>query len=244
MSPSDVYQEKGKVEKREPLPSSKQGSLDKVLRVQNTSHVALLDTLEGKSRNQGGTDTRTVLGGQDFDGVLITLVGLGGPVQDLAQGLSAAGLEVRVLVEDGAVGADVSCLVALLLADSGDATGRKACGPRADELCRLADELKFRQIGLNVQLVEEEIKSLLEILEGITVGLECVSRMILRPYLYWNTANGKEENSAETKLDTAKGASEDGAHDATGEAERGQDTKETGKAITRRRGGGGRRNGA
>lgn len=99
------------------------GSLHKVLRMQNTSHVALLDSLQSQRSNQCSTNTRTVLGSQDLNGVLIALVGLGGPIEDLTQGLGAAGLEVRVFVENGAVSANVGGLNILLLADGCDTTG-------------------------------------------------------------------------------------------------------------------------
>lgn len=91
--------------------------------MQNTRHVALLNPLQGQRSNQRSANTRTVLGSQDLDGVLVTLVGLGGPVEDLTQSLGAAGLEVRVLVEHGAISANVGGLEVLLLADGGDTTG-------------------------------------------------------------------------------------------------------------------------
>lgn len=98
-------------------------SLHKVLRVQDTSHVALLNPLQGQRSNQRSTNTRTVLGSQYLNGILVALVGLGGPVEDLTQGLGAAGLEVRVLVEDGAISANMGSLDVLLLADGGDTAG-------------------------------------------------------------------------------------------------------------------------
>lgn len=144
-------------------------SLDKVLRVQDTGQVSLLDTLQGQCGNQRCTYTRSVLGGQDLDRVLVVLIGLGGPIKDLTQGRGATTLEVRVLVKDGAVGADVRCLEALLLADSGNAAGGQAGGPSADELGRLTDELQLGQVGSDVQLIEEEVEGLLEVLEGVAV---------------------------------------------------------------------------
>jgi len=50
---------------------------------------------------------------------------------------------VGVLVEDGAIGADVAGGYALLLADSGDTAGGKAGSAGADELGEAADELEF-----------------------------------------------------------------------------------------------------
>jgi len=56
---------------------------------------------------------------------------------------------VGVLVENGAVGADVAGGDALLLADGGDAAGREAGGAGADELGEAADELEFGLGGFN-----------------------------------------------------------------------------------------------
>lgn len=137
--------------------------------MQDARQVALLDTLEGEGGDQSGADTAAVLGGEDLDGVLLLGVLLLGPVENLAQGLGAAGLEVGVLVEDGAVGADVAALVALLLADGGDAAGREASGAGADELGQAADELELGAVELEAELGDEEVVRLLEVLEGITV---------------------------------------------------------------------------
>ena len=128
--------------------------------MQNTRQVPLLDSLQRKRSDQSGAHAAPVLGGQDLDGVLLGGVGLLGPVEDLAQGLGAAGLEVGVLVEDGAVGADVAGLVALLLADGGDAAGREAGGAGADQLGSAADELELGAVGADVELGLEEIQGL------------------------------------------------------------------------------------
>lgn len=136
--------------------------------MQDAGQVALLDALEGEGGNESGADTTTVLGSQDLDGVFLLMVGLLGPVEDLAQGLGAAGLEVGVLVEDGAVGANVGRLVALLLADGGDAAGREAGGAGADELGEAADELELGAGGLEAELGDEQVVGLLEVLEGVT----------------------------------------------------------------------------
>lgn len=138
--------------------------------MQNASQVALLDPLDRERSDESSSDTRTVLGSQDLDGVGVVGVGLGGPVEDLAQGLGATGLEVRVLVEDRAVGTDVGGLVVLLLADGGNTACGQAGGPGADKLGRLADELQLGQVGLEVQLVEEQIERLLEVLKRIARG--------------------------------------------------------------------------
>jgi hypothetical protein len=145
-----------------------QSRLGEILRVQDTSKVALVDPLQGQRSDQGGTDTRTVFGGEDLNRVFLGLAGLGGPVEDLAEGLRATGLEVRVLVEDGAVSADVAGLVVLLFADGCDAAGGQAGGTSTDELGRPADELELGSVGFDVQLVEEEVKGLLEVLVGVT----------------------------------------------------------------------------
>lgn len=136
--------------------------------MQDTRDVALVDPLQGQRGDQRGTDTGTVFGSEDLNGVLLVLVGLGGPVEDLAEGLRATGLEVGVLVEDGAIGADVAGLIALLLADSGDTTCGQAGSAGADKLSRSADKLELWPVGLDVQLVEEEIKCLLEVLVRVT----------------------------------------------------------------------------
>lgn len=135
-------------------------SSSEVLRVQNARQVTLLNPLQRKRRNQRGAHTAAVLGGQDLDRVLLGRVALLGPVEDLAQGFRAAGLEVRILVEDGAVGADVAGLVTLLLADGGDAAGREARGARADQLGGAADELELGAVGADVELGLEEVQGL------------------------------------------------------------------------------------
>lgn len=68
--------------------------------MQDTSHIACLDTLQGQGGDQGGTDTTAVFGSKDLNGILLLGVGLFGPVEDLAERLGAARLEVGVLVED------------------------------------------------------------------------------------------------------------------------------------------------
>lgn len=131
-----------------------------VLRVQDTRQVTLLDALQRQRRDQRGPDTAAVLGGQDLDRVLLGLVLLLRPVEDLAQGLRPAGLEVRVLVEDGPVGAHVAALVALLLADGRDSAGRQAGRARADQLGCAADEFQLGPVGADVELGLEEFQGL------------------------------------------------------------------------------------
>lgn len=91
--------------------------------MQDTCHVALVDSLESQGGNQGGTDTATILGRKNLDRVLFPLVLLGGPVEDLSEGLGSSGLEEGVFIEDGTVGTHVTAVVVLLLANSSDTTG-------------------------------------------------------------------------------------------------------------------------
>ena len=101
----------------------------KTLRIPNTSMIAILNTLQRQGSNECGTHTATVLSGTDLNWVLPDLLA---PTEDLAQGLGTTSFEVRVLVEDGAVSANVAGFPALLLADGGNATGREAGGACAD----------------------------------------------------------------------------------------------------------------
>lgn len=112
-----------------------------VLRVQHTSTVTSLDPLQRQSRDQRSTNTTAILGSQNLDRVLLLAAsGLLRPVEDLAESLGTAGLEVRVLVEDGTVSADVARGVVLLLADGRDTTGGETSSTSADELGKAADE--------------------------------------------------------------------------------------------------------
>lgn len=138
-----------------------------MLRVQDTSQVASLGTLEGQSSNQSSSDTATVLGRQNLDWVVLLGVSLLRPVENLAQGLCATGLEVRVLVEDGSVSTDMARLVVLLLANSRDTAGREPGSSCSDELCQSADQLKLRHRRLDVELRLESIVRLLKVLEGV-----------------------------------------------------------------------------
>lgn len=139
-----------------------------VLGVQHTRAVTRLDPLQRQRCNQRSTNTATVLGSQDLHGILLLATrGLLRPVEDLTQGLGTALLEVGVLVEDGAVGADVARLVALLLADGGDTAGREASGAGANELGQAADELELATGAVDAETSLEEIGCLLEVLEGV-----------------------------------------------------------------------------
>lgn len=142
--------------------------------MKNASHVALLDTLQGQGSNQGSTNTRTVLSSQDLDGVLIVLVCLGGPVEDLAKSCSTTSLEVGVLVEHRAISTNMARRKVLLLADGCHTTGRQASSTSANQLSSAADELKLSSVGAQVQLVQEEVKGLLQVL--VRVANVSVSR--------------------------------------------------------------------
>ena len=71
------------------------------LGVADTGNVALLDTLESESGDEGCADTGTVFGGHDLDGVVALAerlaVAAALPVEDLLELLSTTGLEVGVL---------------------------------------------------------------------------------------------------------------------------------------------------
>jgi hypothetical protein len=139
-----------------------------VLRVQNTSAVASLDPLQRQRRNQRSTHTTAILSSQNLNRILLrTTSSLLGPVEDLAQGLGATGLEVRVLVEDGTIGADVAAGVVLLLTDGGDTAGREAGGAGANKLGEAADEFELAAVAGDVETAVEEVKGLLEVLEGV-----------------------------------------------------------------------------
>lgn len=133
--------------------------------------ITLLNTLESQRGNQGGTDTASVLGSQDLDGVLLVGIRLLGPVQDLAQGRRATSLEVGVLVEYGAVGTDMARAVALLLADGGDAAGRETGGASTDQLGGAADQLELLVVGGDLELGLEQLVGLGQVLEGVTAGV-------------------------------------------------------------------------
>lgn len=143
------------------------GSLLEVLGVKDTGQVPGLDTLEGQGGDERCADTAAVLGSQDLDRVLLLGVLLLGPVEDLAEGLRAARLEVRVFVKDRPVGADVAGGVVLLLADGRDAAGGQAGGAGADQLGEAADELELGAGADDIELLGEGVVGLLEVLKGI-----------------------------------------------------------------------------
>lgn len=137
-------------------------------------HIPLLDPLQRQRGNQRRADAAPVLGRQDLDRVLLLGVRLVGPVENLAQRGGAARLEVRVLVEDGAVGAHVARRVALLAADGGDAAGRQAGGAGADQLGGAADELELVLAGVDAELGVEEVGGFGEVvLVRVPEGVSC-----------------------------------------------------------------------
>lgn len=142
--------------------------LHKVLWVQDACHIALLNPLQRKRGNESGTDTGTILGGQDLDGIFVAAVGLGSPVKNLAKGGGAACLEVRVFVKHGAISTDVGTLKVLLLANGSNTASRETGSSGSDQFGSPADELKLRWVGLEVQLVQEKIECFLKVLEGVT----------------------------------------------------------------------------
>lgn len=157
-----------------------------VLGMKDTRHVALIDALKRQGGNQGGADTATVLGSQDFNGILFLLVGLLGPVENLSQSLGTTLLEVGVLVEHGTVSTDVARLVLLLLADSSNATGREAGSSCADELGGSADKLKLRLCALQVQLLTKEVAGLGQVLPGVPKNIRLVV-LAVSGYLFQRT---------------------------------------------------------
>lgn len=138
-----------------------------VFQVQDTCLVASLDTLKRKGSNQSSTNTAAILGGENLNGVLVLSVLLLGPIQNLSEGLGTAGLEVRVFVEDGAVGTNVATSVVLLLANGSNAASRETSGTRTDKLGKSANEFALGSRSRNVELVAEEVGRFLEVLERI-----------------------------------------------------------------------------
>jgi hypothetical protein len=94
-----------------------------VLRVQNTGKIALSDSLERQGGNQRSTDTASIFSSQNLHRIFLFRIGLGRPIKDLTESLGATRFEMRILVENGTVGANVARLQVLLGADGGDTTG-------------------------------------------------------------------------------------------------------------------------
>lgn len=145
------------------------GYLLEVLWVQNTRHVTSVDPLESQSSNQGGTDTATILGSEDLNRVIVVGVGLLRPVENLAQGHSATGLEVRVFVKHRPVGSNVAILVSLLLADGSNTTGRETSSASANEFGKAADELQLRAVADEVQPRGKGVIGLLKVFVRVPI---------------------------------------------------------------------------
>lgn len=75
------------------------------------------------------------------------------------------------LVKYRAIGTDVSSLVALLLADSRNTTRTKSGGASTDKLSQATEKLKLRPIGLDSHLLDEDVVSLLQVLERIVLNV-------------------------------------------------------------------------
>ena len=106
--------------------------LPEFFRVQDAVQVALPDALQSQRGNQRGAHATAVLRRQNLNGILLSGVLLRGPVQNLAERLGAAGLEVWVFVEHRAVRTYMARCVPLLDADGSHTTGRQARGTGAD----------------------------------------------------------------------------------------------------------------
>lgn len=132
-------------------------------RIADTGQITRLQALEGQGGNKGRSNTGSILGGQNADLVLF----LGLPAKDLAEGLGAAGLEMRVLGEDRAIGADVAGMHVLFLADGRDTAGRETGSASADELCEAADQLQLGLGGFDTEGFLEGVAGLLQVLEGV-----------------------------------------------------------------------------
>ena len=79
------------------------GCLDEASRVLDTCHVPLLDALQSQSGNDSGADTTSILRSMQHNGIIGR-----GPIEDLAEGLSASLLEVWILLEHRPVCANVA----------------------------------------------------------------------------------------------------------------------------------------
>ena len=112
---------------RQPTSSLPPTPLQHRLRIPNPRILPLPHPLQRQRRNQRRPHPTPILRRQNLNRILPPR-----PAQNLPQRDSAARLEVRVLVEHGAVGADVAGFPALLLADGGDAAGGEAGRARAD----------------------------------------------------------------------------------------------------------------
>jgi len=75
------------------------------------------------------------------------------------------------LVKHRTIGTNVCSLVVLLLADSRDTTRTKSGGASTDKLSETTDELELRPVRLDAHLLDEDVVSLLEVLEGVVLDV-------------------------------------------------------------------------
>ena len=146
--------------------------------MEDTRHVALVDSLERQGSNQSGADTATVLSGENLNRILVLLVGLLRPIKDLTQSLSTTFLEVRVLVEHGTISTNVARLVVLLLANSSNTASRKTGSSCTNELGSSTDELKLGLCALQVQLLGEKIVCLGQVLPRVPKNSKLVMLVV------------------------------------------------------------------
>lgn len=137
--------------------------LQNSLRIPDTRPVSLPNPLQCQRGNQRRPNTAPILCRPYINEVLL----VARPVQNLPQRNRAPRFEVRVLVEDGAVGADVAGPDVLLLADGSGAAGRQARRAHADELGQAAEELALALGDAEFQLLLEDVVGFLEILVDI-----------------------------------------------------------------------------
>ena len=79
--------------------------------------------------------------------------------------------EFAYLVKHRTIGTDVSSLVVLLLADSRNTTRTKSGGASTDKFGKTTEKLKLRPSGLDSHLVDEDVVSLLQVLEGVVLNV-------------------------------------------------------------------------
>src|SRR6185436_3662502 len=104
-------------------------------------------------RNERCTNTTPILGRPNINWISPNVLA---PRKDLAQGLSAPRLEVRIFVEDRPIRANVAGRPPFLLTDGGHAAGGQAGGACANELCEATAELEFGLGGVDGERVGEE----------------------------------------------------------------------------------------
>ena len=75
------------------------------------------------------------------------------------------------LVKHRTIGTDVCSLVVLLLADSRNTTRTKSGGASTDELSETTDKLELRPVRLDAHLLDEDVVSLLQVLEGVVLDV-------------------------------------------------------------------------